>query len=307
MTVELPVLFVHPCPSLHTEHNLVSIGVFLFRVVRVGGDDDFETVLCGKVAEIHLNGALLRNAMPLHLQIEVVITEDGYVPLKRLAGFLLVFGEQVALNNAAYAGCRRNKSFVIFLQHLPGNVGMPIEMVIGLAGEGKQVAIADVVLGKQDEMVALKLAVKPVGIRLHADDSFLTGLCHLGVELEKAVHVAVVSQGSGIFGRLSHFRDLGHAIQKAVVRVPMQVGETNNTSGVGGVHYHLIALSAECCHLRGRKNSYVATLPAAVRANNLNKTVAFRDNGLLKIDLHLTYLLSIILMIRRNKISYLGL
>ena len=112
----------------------------------------------------------------------------------------------------------------------------------GPGGELFEVVVADVVFGEQHQVVAFANAAVLVGdvaghlgdVGLHAHDGLDAGLGGLLVEVDGAVHVAVVGDGHRLHpqlaGALDEVLHPDRAVEERVLRVQMQVGK------VGAAH-----------------------------------------------------------------------
>lgn len=107
---------------------------------------------------------------------------------------------------------------------------------VGQRDELDEIAIARLVLREQDQMVvadAIDLAVFLARARGHvdlaADDGLHALLLCLFIEVDDAVHGAVVGDGDAVhaerFRRLDEFLDAARTVEQAELRVDMEMGK----------------------------------------------------------------------------------
>ena len=137
---------------------------------------------------------------------------------------------------AGEAGGEGDQALVVLLQQLFIHPRLVVEAFqVGFGGQLDQVLVAGLVLGQQDQVVVVFIAgvaaeVAARGdIDLAADDGLDAGLSGCLVELDDAVHHAVVGDGQAVhaqlFGPCHQLRDAAHAVEQAVFGVDMEVGE----------------------------------------------------------------------------------
>ena len=219
--------FRHRLLGLGAKQYLVGRLVLLRGVVGVGGGDHLDTVLLAQGQDLLIDLLLTLDAVPLDLQIEI-LAKQSLKLLDRVLGGLGVVVHQRPGDDASQAGRADDNALVILLQHLPCDIGLAVEVVEGLRCELQQVLIPLEVLGQQDQVVALQLALQALLICLKAKDRLLTGLPHGLVVLQEPVHVAVVGQGPGVLSPFDHLRHLGHAVHERVIAVPVQIRKADH-------------------------------------------------------------------------------
>jgi hypothetical protein len=228
----------------------VRLVVVAVGVVRVVGGQQGRTDAVGDLDELGVGVALRRQAMVLDLDEQMVLAED----LLQAAGFVectfLVAVQQRLQHVSAQAASGGDETVVVLLEQFP----VDLRLVVVALEEGQtrqldEVAVPLVGLGQQGEVVvellaAVGLAARVVDptaphrtfgsvleghVRLGADD----GLHALGtaflVEVERAVHVAVIGDADGrlaVADRLRHqFVEPCRAIEHRELGVHVQVGE----------------------------------------------------------------------------------
>ena len=236
--------------GLHAQQRVVRLVVVAVGVVRVVGGQQGRTDAVGDLDELGVGVALCCEPMVLDLDEQMVLAED----LLQTAGFVertfLVAVQQRLQHVSAQAAGGGDETVVVLLEQLP----VDLRLVVVALEEGQtrqldEVAVPLVGLGQQREVVvellaAVGLAARVVDptapyrtlgpvlerhVRLGADD----GLHALGpallVEVEGAVHVAVIGDADGrlaVADRLRHqFVEPCRAIEHRELGVHVQVGE----------------------------------------------------------------------------------
>jgi hypothetical protein len=193
---------------------------------------------------------LVGQPVVLELDEELVASEDVLQATGQLEGASLIAGEQRLQHDAAEAPGRGDEPLVVDLEQLPVHprlVVIPLE--VGGRRELDEVAVAGGRLRKQGQVVVKLVtasvvaacvvhAATPDGpleprVRRHvglgADDRRDPLLAALLVEVEDAVHVAVVGDGERRLtvgdGRGHDVPDSGSAVEHRVLGVGVQVGK----------------------------------------------------------------------------------
>ena len=123
---------------------------------------------------------------------------------------------------AAHAGGADDQAFAVFFEEFLVDAGLVIEAFERcFGGEFHQVLVADLIFGEGDEVVIAVAFGVPVGafagrhVHFTANKWVYACLLALLIELERAVHHAVVGQGDGghvvVFGVLDDVLDLARA------------------------------------------------------------------------------------------------
>ena len=206
--------------------------------------------LLGDLEQLRVRAVLIGDAVVLQLDEEVVAPEDLLESGRLLQSRSLVALQQRLQDLAAEAARRDDEALVVRVEQLPVDLGLHVvALEVGAARELDQVAVADVGLGQRGEVVvrlapALDVAA---GVVLAAPASgslraVLVGLVELGaddrleavvlgrpVEVEDAVHVAVVGDPDrrlAVGGRLGHHvADPRRPVEHRELGVQMQMGE----------------------------------------------------------------------------------
>ena len=204
----------------------------------------------GQLDELRVRLPLRRQAVVLQLDEQVVAAEDVLQPAGLLHRRLLVALQQRLQDVPAEAAGRGDEAVAVLGEQLPVEARL---VVVALeerpAGELDEVAVAGLGLGQQREVVVELLAalgvaagvVDPAPARralaavvvghvgLGADDRLDALLAALLVELQRAVHVAVIGDPDRrlpVGHRLGHqLVEPGRAVQHRELGVDVQVGE----------------------------------------------------------------------------------
>ena len=208
--------------------------------MAVGGGDQGEALLPGQLAHPVVDRELLLERVALDLQIEPIAEDRLEIP--HLAARLVhVAAADRARHRTRHAGGERDQSLAVRLEQGLVDARVVVEAVgERLGAQIAEVAVADVVLRQQYEVVADPLALvshpflaRDVG--LEADDGLDAVLLRFLIEIDHAKHVSVVGDGDGLHPRLlagSH--QIGQAdgtVEQAVERVQMEMGEFGRHRG----------------------------------------------------------------------------
>ena len=251
VTLELEPLGIRQHgPGLHAQQGVVGLVVLAVGVVGVVGGEQGGVQLTGDVEQLWVGVALGRQAVVLQLDEEVVAPEDVLQPRRLLECARAVTAEQRLENVAAEAPGGRDEPVVVLGEELPiqpGLVVVPLEE--RLARELDQVAVADLVLGQQGQVVVELLAPLRVTARvvdaaaarralaavvvghvgLGADDRLDPLPPALLVELERPVHVAVIGDAESrltVGDRPCHqLVEPGRSVEHRELGVDVEVGE----------------------------------------------------------------------------------
>jgi hypothetical protein len=224
----------------------VSVGLLLVDIVEIVRDDQRNARLRGKPEELLVQDPLLRQAVVLELEEEVALAEDVLVLGCELAGGVPVLDLEAPRDLATEAGAEPDQALAVAGEVFavdPGLVVVAVDM--GVGDEPAEVAIADEILGQEDQVeglgvgLALLLGHRPAGdIRLDADDRLDALRQRRLVEGDRAVEGAVVGQGEAIEALRARFVDEvcdpSEAIEKAELGVRVEVDEVVRREGHGG-------------------------------------------------------------------------
>ena len=212
LQVEVVGLELHPAGRVEVvagadaQQDVVGLGLGLVDVVEVVGHDQRQAGLRREPEELLVEPALLGQAVVLELEEEAVLAEDVAVLAGEVAGELPVVGLERPRDLAAETGRQPDQALAVPGEVLAVDPGLVVVAVeVGVGDQPAQVAVADVVLGQQDQVERLGVGLaflvghRPPGdVRLDADDR----LDPLGgrrlVERDGAVERAVVGQGEAV-------------------------------------------------------------------------------------------------------------
>ena len=199
--VELePVRVVAGRARLDAEQRVVGLGVVLVDVVAVVGGQQRGADPLGDLDQLGVRLVLLGEAVVLQLDEEVVPAEDVLEPGGGLDGAVEVALEEPLADEAAEAAAGGDQALPVLLEELEVEAGLveePVEVggrrdldevLVALGRLRQQGQVEDLVFGPAGPVVPGAGDEVP----LHADDRRDPGLLGRGVEVEDAVHVAVV-------------------------------------------------------------------------------------------------------------------
>ena len=231
------VLIVHRLARLDAQQHVVALRVLFPQIVGIVGTHQRDARLAVQPQKTPVHLGLLGDAVILQFQIEVLFTED--VPHGQ--GVLLrpgVVAVQQPLGDlAGQTGGQRDQSLGVFPQQVQVDAGLDIKALdVCLTDHIGQVAVACLVFAQQHQMAGLRvklvLLVKSGAaghIHLAADNGMDALLLTGAVEVHRAVHDAVVSDGAGVLPHGLHqcrqVADTARAIQQAVFRMDVEVNK----------------------------------------------------------------------------------
>ena len=222
------------------QQQVLGLGVLAREVVDVVGRHQAQAQLAGErrelAVELRLAHAVVRDdALLLQLDVEVARREDAGVRLGPLAGLFRLSVLDGLGQDAAHARRRADEPLGVALEQL--EVDLRLVVVArdrGVADERHEVAVALVVLREKKQVVEVgpTLALGPVTrveVDLAADDRLDAGLRRRLVEVDRAVHVAVVGdrqrghlEVDGLLDERLHARG---AVEQRVLGVGVEVDE----------------------------------------------------------------------------------
>ena len=215
----------------------MELAILAVHVVQVVRRDKPDIVLLGELDEAGVGLALLRQAVVLDLEEEVLAAEDLEVFAHERVGALHIVLQDGARNLAGDAGREADDALVVLAQEVLVDARLVVHALdVGQRDELDEVAVARLVLREQDQVVvadAIDLAVllaRAGGyVDLAADDGLHALLLRLFVEVDDAVHGAVVGDGDAVhaerFRRLDEFLDAARTVEQAELRVDMEMGK----------------------------------------------------------------------------------
>ena len=173
--------------------------------------------------------------MPLNFQI--VVAEYFLVP-RGCPGKIVAspFQDESGQFPVSTAG-KGNKPVVMKLEKLLINPGLIVKSLeVARSDQLEQIAVAPFVLDQQSEMMeglASWLPATAIGlgdIDFAADDRFYASFLSCYIEIDDAVHVAVVSDSKAIHAQFlgpgDKLGDAAHAVEQAILGVNVKVGKS---------------------------------------------------------------------------------
>ena len=219
VAVELEAIGVaHQRPGLDAQQGIVGDGVATVHVVAVVGGQEGGLEAAGDLEQLRVGAVLLGDAVILHLDEEVVAPEDVLEPPGPLQPLVEVVLHERLEHLTTEAPRGGDEPLTVIVERLPIDAGLVVvALEEGSAGQLDEVAVAGVVLGQQGQVVVELPApfgvatgiVEPpppgwplgavvVGhVGLGADDGLYALVAALPVEVQDAVHVAVVGDPEG--------------------------------------------------------------------------------------------------------------
>ncbi len=235
---------------LHAQQRVVRLVVVLVGVVAVVGGEQRRADLLGDLDQLRVRVALGRQAVVLQFDEQVVPPEDVLQPRRLGQRALLVAVQQRLQHVPTEAPGGGDQAFGVLLQQLPVHPRLVVVALHeGEAGQLDEVLVAGLVLGQQGEVVvelraALGVAAGVVDapasggtfrtmimghVGLGADDRLDALLVALAVEVERAVHVAVIGDADRRLAVTDGFGDEfvepGRAVEHRELGVDVEVGE----------------------------------------------------------------------------------
>ena len=222
---------------LDAEQDVVELAVLAVHVMQVVRRDEPDIVLLRKLDECGVCLALLRQAVVLHLEEKIIAPEDLEVFAHERIGMLHIVLQDGARYLAGNAGRQADDALVILAQEILVDARLVVHALdVGQRDELDEIAVARLVLREQDQVViahTIDLAVFLARARGHvdlaADDGLHALLLGFLVEIDDAVHGAVIGDGDAVhaelFRRLDELLDAARTVEQAVFRVDMEVGK----------------------------------------------------------------------------------
>ena len=227
------VLVLQGLARLDAHQHLLHLGILACQIVTVVGAHQRNVHLPGQLDQPRQHLLLLGNAVVLQLDEEVAPSKDVQIALGHGARVVFPSIQQQLGQIARQAGAHGDQALVVLLQQ---GIVHPRAVVVtpqpALAHQRGQVLIALLVLAQQNQV-----AVVPgdAGLVVHVRADVHLAADHrmdalgLGraVEVQHAVHHAVIGDGAGLHAQLLqplHQRlDAARAVQQRIFRVQMQV------------------------------------------------------------------------------------
>ena len=231
------VLIVHGLAGLDAQENVMALGVLLPEIVGVVGADQRDTRLVVHPQQGAVNNGLVGNAVILQLQIEVALPQN--VPHFQRVGLgpVVIAVDDATGDLTGQTGAETDQTLAVGAEQVKVDTGPDVEALdICLRHHIGQVAVARLVFAQQHHMaglgIKLMLLVKAgtAGhIHLAADDGVDPLRLAGPVKVDSAVHGAVIRNGAGslphLLDQLRQVTDAAGAIQKAILRMDMEVGK----------------------------------------------------------------------------------
>jgi hypothetical protein len=224
---------------LDAHQDVVRLPVGLLHVVAVAGGDEAEPGLARHLLPRVVDLLLLVEAVGLHLEEERVVLEQRLVLERLVLGVLVALAHQRLRHLAAQARRQADEPLGVILEQLLVDARVVVEALEERLGvEELQVLVALLVLRQEDEVVVLALGLvlhrgrRDVG--LAAEDRLDPGVLGLLVEVDHAVHVAVVGEGHRVHAHLlTGLEQVGQPdgpVEQAVLGMQVEVRELGHAA-----------------------------------------------------------------------------
>ncbi len=237
-------------PRLHAQQRVVGLVVVLVRVVAVVRREERGADLLGDLDQFRVRVALGLQTVVLEFDEQIVAPEDVLQPGRLGQRTLLVAVHERLQHVATEAAGGGDEAVGVLLEQLPVHPGLVVVALHeGEARELDEVLVTGLVLGQQRQVVVELLAALGVAPRvvdpaaagrsltavvvghvgLGADDRLDPLLVALAVEVERAVHVAVIGDADRRLAVADGFGDElvepSRAVEHRELGVDVEVGE----------------------------------------------------------------------------------
>ena len=221
--------------GLDAEQHVLHFRVRLAQIVCVVRHDERQRQFFGELADLCVDGPLLRDAVILQLQIKMVRPENFGILARRLLGGLQVVLHDRLRDAPSQTGRQGDQALVMLAQQLHIHARAVIKALREAERDHiAEIAVAGLVFTQEDEMVGFfvdavdLVEARAAGdINLAADDGLDPGLLCCAVKVDRAVHDAVVGQGDGLLADLLHTvhhrADTAGAVKQTVFAVDVQM------------------------------------------------------------------------------------
>ena len=246
-----PIGLVDLGVGLHAQQRVVGLGVTAQRVMAVVRGEQRGIEGPGDLDQLRVGALLFDEPVVLHLDEQVIPTEDVLQARRGVERPLLVAVEETLQDVTAEAPGGRDDPLVVVGEDLPVHLRLlVVALEVRAAGELDEVAVSGAVLGQRSEVVvglapALDLATGVVDlapashrslgavlerlVQLGADDRHQPGVACRLVHRQHAVHVPVIGdpdRGLAVRGRGGDdLADPRGTVEHRVLGVHVQVGE----------------------------------------------------------------------------------
>ena len=228
------------------QQGVMGLDIASAEVMGIVGGDQLDPQFGADARHLDIDESIFQSAVILNFQVKVV-AKDTLIPTGHLPCHLRSTLQNRLGDLAPQAGGGDDQPLAVLLQQLFVDAGprenppAPHALQVADAGELDQIAVARDVLGQHHQVIApfffgLGIRDRAVDhIHLIADDRLDAGLGAKFQQFDGAVHDAVVRERQGWHAQLNrplhHCRQLGGAVQQAVVAV---VVEGDEGQGAGG-------------------------------------------------------------------------
>ena len=207
-----PVFFVHGLSGLDAQQDILGGRILAAQIVGVVGHHQGQAGFPGQAQQQRVDPPLLRDAVVLQLQVKALRAEDPAVFQRGLLRAVVIAGAQSAGDRPGQAGRKGNEALGMAPEQVHVDAGFSVEALEKAHRDQiAQIAVTGLVFAEQNEMGVLP--VHPVDLVFHraggdvdlaADDGLDAGGLGRLIEVDHAVHDAVVGDGDGGLAQLLH-------------------------------------------------------------------------------------------------------
>ncbi len=222
--------------GLDAQQNALHLGVLAGKIMRVVGRHQRDAGLAGKADQLRQDHIVLFQTVVLKLDVIVALAKQVLIVQSDAFCPLIVPGQDGLGHLPRQTGRQADQAFVVLFQQVLVDAGLGVKTFEKAGADHlDQVFVAGLVFAQQDQMVvavdAVDFIVPRTGGHVHfaPDDGLNTGRHGGVVELDAAVHNAVVGDGHGglaqLLDALEQPVDAARAVQQTVFGVQVQVCE----------------------------------------------------------------------------------
>ena len=230
---------VHGSAGLDAQQNILHFRILLPEVVGIVTDDQRQARFPCQAENALVDHPLFVDAVVLELQIEMLRSENSRHLQSIGLCRIIIFIHQVLGNTAGQTSRGGNEALMVFFQQFQVHTGLAIETMGKRFGHHQaQILITLPIFAEKHQMVrvivnAVNTVFHPTAgnIDLAADDGLHTGGLGSFVEINTAVHDAVIGDGNCPLAQLLHplhqAVNAADTIQKTVFGMDMKMYKTH--------------------------------------------------------------------------------
>ena len=228
----------------------MKIAVFPVNVMRIIRRNKTQVILSRKFNETAVCLFLFRQAMVLNLNEEILPAKNFHVFLRQCIRLFHIVTENGARNLTCNAGRKCDNTCMVFLHELFINARLIVHALNICEGNKlRKVAISLHVLCKEDEMIVasavnffLQLTRRRRNIDFAANNRLYSLFFCRFIKVNDTVHIAMIRDCDSIHAsflcRMDEIFDAACTIQKAELRMDVQMCKSHNSPSFSSVLYH---------------------------------------------------------------------